>query len=1149
MAKQCSVCLKSYSDYLDACPYCAQAQSQAEARDIDESSVNLAQIFSDEVRDDSLPDRPAETLGGRRAVKTMMSMPLDDEAVDLGHGKSKEEKAPSQRPKTLHVTPDEMDAVARGETNDEAAIVDSASAVNLGADASSVNLGSSEHLASKDKLQGGRISNLNEEAPTVDHLPEMDFPRAADAEEEDLPVVEHAAEDDEETAPVKKAKAGSRMWVAGAAGMAVGTAATFILAILNLLPFVSSGGSDAPAPRPAPPPAMAPAPIASAAPTVAPEQYLAYGDFAKAVEGFGAQETQDVAVLVKRGQARWLAYLQEKKAANAPLKKDDEAVAQAVKDLTEAKNAEGSLWLGIIEESVSGPAAARKIYQEGAGKFKQPAEQRLFQSALDRLDATADAPAARQGSRLLVPTDAALALAGLMVALQAPTTPEAKQEPAAPAGAAPQAPAPAEAPAAPPSKPIEEAGADFWKAVKLSKEHKYDEANAALAKAKATHDQQRFGRLYKAQNPNTDPTEMIFLRAADELAEYWRIRQSLSQGGYLAQGKQTSPVEALKAALAAAKEGAGPNKAVAALAELLKKDKDVVAADPDVKDVAKAVETLAAGKQKSQAQVAALRAALGGDQQDLAVAVKKLLEDKKSASDALAEANQSHKALQAKLLTAQEAARAGAAATEKKLVATEEKLARASKELDALKYSRATQSRTQGAQQMMEIWLPLLAQDRLPVSRNLCDTAQRDARIVADDMSTSPAARGSALFVEGLALRGLGKYSEAVTALRAALAADKSPARLGDWKFQAQQVIRALSDPLAYYVPEARGAVAHGQVDRALALVDDGLAVFAKGTPEHGVLLAERSAVKLAQAQGSVNPADPRVVQAGEDAKAAIASKAVAAGWYALGRWHEALGQLAQARQAYEQAVEAHPALDVAGGRYRVALAQLLVRQYGPKVVLQSTPRSQALPGAVWSPLSLFIGLTTMAQDEEQEIKTAPELDRAVQLANEAIQAGNADGYLIKALALAAKQRWTDAVVEYSRGLEKKGGTNAEQGRILRYLIENHPALRIPDGQRPPDVQQAERYFDLGLQLYWERRYAQAEKAFAQAIRSFDQDARFVYYLGLAQLGQDRRDQALESFKKAGVLEQLGKPQSAIVSASLERIQGGERSVLNRYRP
>jgi tetratricopeptide (TPR) repeat protein len=175
-------------------------------------------------------------------------------------------------------------------------------------------------------------------------------------------------------------------------------------------------------------------------------------------------------------------------------------------------------------------------------------------------------------------------------------------------------------------------------------------------------------------------------------------------------------------------------------------------------------------------------------------------------------------------------------------------------------------------------------------------------------------------------------------------------------------------------------------------------------------------------------------------------------------------------------------------------------------------------------------------------------LNQAVWLADEAIRAGNAEGYLVKALALAAQRRWTDAVLEYSQGLEKLSGS-AEQARVLRYLMENHPSLRVPDGQRPPDGQSAERYFDLGLRYYWDRQYPQAEKEFARAVRSNDGDARLLYFLGLAQLGMERRDQAAESFRKAAELERQGKPQAVLISGALERVQGPQRQVLNRYRP
>ena len=115
--------------------------------------------------------------------------------------------------------------------------------------------------------------------------------------------------------------------------------------------------------------------------------------------------------------------------------------------------------------------------------------------------------------------------------------------------------------------------------------------------------------------------------------------------------------------------------------------------------------------------------------------------------------------------------------------------------------------------------------------------------------------------------------------------------------------------------------------------------------------------------------------------------------------------------------------------------------------------------------------------------------------------------------------------------------------------MDNHPSLRVPDGQRPPDVQAAERYFDQGLRFYWEQRYPQAEKQFVQAIRSFDQDARFVYFLGLTQLAEGQRDQAAESFRQGAKLEQQGRPQGSIISSALERVQGSPRHTLNRYRP
>ena len=82
----------------------------------------------------------------------------------------------------------------------------------------------------------------------------------------------------------------------------------------------------------------------------------------------------------------------------------------------------------------------------------------------------------------------------------------------------------------------EEAGVEFWNAVKLAQKGEYDKAIEALKKARATHDQRRFTRLRKAQNPLSDPTEDIFLRSCDELIGSWQAREKLRAAGYLRYG-------------------------------------------------------------------------------------------------------------------------------------------------------------------------------------------------------------------------------------------------------------------------------------------------------------------------------------------------------------------------------------------------------------------------------------------------------------------------------------------------------------------------------------------------------------------------------------------------------------------------------------
>ena len=67
----------------------------------------------------------------------------------------------------------------------------------------------------------------------------------------------------------------------------------------------------------------------------------------------------------------------------------------------------------------------------------------------------------------------------------------------------------------------------------------------------------------------------------------------------------------------------------------------------------------------------------------------------------------------------------------------------------------------------------------------------------------------------------------------------------------------------------------------------------------------------------------------------------------------------------------------------------------------------------------------------------------------------------------------------------------------------------------------------------------------------FDQDARYQYFLGLARYQQQtkaKREAARYDFTQGARLEAANRPHAYQVNASLERLQGQLRQVLDRYR-
>jgi tetratricopeptide (TPR) repeat protein len=325
--------------------------------------------------------------------------------------------------------------------------------------------------------------------------------------------------------------------------------------------------------------------------------HLRSGDFDKALPILDAADAKDPAALAARGEARWLKYLREKRSRNEAPKADDPDVQKAKQELAEAKSGQAAFWLGQIEETLGKPAEARALYEKGLKEH--PEQKKLFQAALDRLDVAAEAGAAQ--SRAPMPPDRAEAVAALALLLTALQNPSAA-----------------------PADDGDEAGFEFWNALKLAKAQDFDKAIAALKSARALHEQRRFLHLRKSQNPLSDPNEEIFLRSCEEIQKALELRSRLAKAGY----KDPNPVRALDAVVTAARKAANRPPSVAEKAKAT--DAPLPVADKGKEETL--TQALKA-KETADRQLAAVKNELAGTrfladgQQDLVKGIQELVQD------------------------------------------------------------------------------------------------------------------------------------------------------------------------------------------------------------------------------------------------------------------------------------------------------------------------------------------------------------------------------------------------------------------------------------------------------------------------------------------------------------------------------------------
>jgi hypothetical protein len=473
--------------------------------------------------------------------------------------------------------------------------------------------------------------------------------------------------------------------------------------------------------------------------------------------------------------------------------------------------------------------------------------------------------------------------------------------------------------------------------------------------------------------------------------------------------------------------------------------------------------------------------------------------------------------------------------------------------------------------QKMNTYITLL-QDRRQNDPKRLAAITREAEWVRDQDSKADAeSRSKARYVQGLALRNEEKFAEAKAAFAETLKMIPSLALRAGWTELARKSQKELTDPNEHYLPRMEQFLAAGNLKAALAEA----IVALKAMPTDARLFAQRGLIRyeMVRGKGAKIPDEAQKEIRADAATARKDEKAAAESAYLVGLLEEELGNWAEADKLYRQAIKLHVGAPDDAGKYRVALARLLLRdppeggaapapadndkkKKDDKVGAIQAPQERTIVLHPWTPFLVSAVIGQPVEDIEDK-ETAARLNETLKLAEELIASKNAkikgQGYLLKGIALSKMGRRTEGLKEYAKGLQLiDPGTKTED---MSKLIEDHPAFQQPDASNTPNEIMAERHFGEGMHHYWSKQYPQAEAQFRQSVKYYNKDARYQYYLGLAQIHQKtrlKRDAAYYSFERGARLEakMASTNPDAVreINASLERIQGEMRQLLNDFR-
>ena len=479
-------------------------------------------------------------------------------------------------------------------------------------------------------------------------------------------------------------------------------------------------------------------------------------------------------------------------------------------------------------------------------------------------------------------------------------------------------------------------------------------------------------------------------------------------------------------------------------------------------------------------------------------------------------------------------------------------------------------------QQKMSTYVTLLQDRGQNNAKSMADIRREADWVLLKESKSDADAKSKARYVQGLTLRNEGKFAEAKIAFEDTLTMIPAAA---PWGGLARKSVKELTDPNEYYVPRIKDFLAAGNSAAALMEADTAI----KAIPAAGRLFIQRGLVRLdvVQPLAAKIPENKQAeIRADADEAKKKDANLASESLYLRGLLEERLENWPKAEELFSEAIEAvkgRKDMTSESAKYRIARGRLLLREpteaptlppddndkpkKDDKVGVRHAPQERTIVLHPWSPLIVSVLIAQPEEIDADEKLRRERLNKAIEDANELIKSDDTvlkgKGYLLRGQAKSQLGERTEGLKEYAEGLNllaTKTKISAKEIAALVLQIENHPAFRRPDAATPNPLL-AERHFGEGLHYYWSKKYPQAEAQFKQALKYYESDARYEYFLGLAQYQQKSRkkqDDAKYSFEQGAIKEAKAAMNNADtvreVNASLERIQGDLRQHLNTYR-